>query len=105
MNKRQLEYPKLRRLARGKHCYVGAPECSHDPARTVLCHIRRGGVAGMGQKPHDVLALPGDDICNAIMDGDSPTVWTRDELDAAILKGYVQWLDYLSRQEIVLICI
>lgn len=97
--------PTLREFAKGKPCYVRAPECRRTFDHTVLCHIRRGGVAGGGQKPVDLIALPGCDICNAIMDGDHKSEWTRTEIDAAILKGYVQWIDFLVRHEIALVCL
>lgn len=93
----------LRSLARGQRCYIGVPECSRDPARTVLCHIRRGNVAGMGQKPHDVLALPGCDICNQVSDGNMKSAWSREEVDSAILSGYVLWMDRLLKQEILVV--
>jgi hypothetical protein len=95
----------LRKLARGERCYIGCPECCGDPARVVLCHIRRGNVAGVGQKPHDILGLPGCDICNAISDGGMKSVWTRDEVDAAILKGWAIWLSKLIKNEVVLVCL
>lgn len=91
----------LRQLARGERCYIGCPECCRDPERTVLCHVRRGNVAGVGQKPHDLLALPGCDICNAISDGGMKSVWSRAEIDSAILKGFVIWLLKLVNLKIV----
>lgn len=105
MNKQRLEFPSLRKFAKGRHCYVQTPECVRLEQCSSLAHIRRGGVAGAGQKPHDALALPACDICNAIMDGDHPSIWNRQEIDSAILKGYVQWLNYLARQEIILVCL
>jgi hypothetical protein len=95
----------LRELARGERCYIGTPECSRDPERVVLCHIRRGNVAGVGQKPHDVLALPGCDVCNAISDGNMKSQWSRDEVDAAILMGLVMWQNKLLKNEVILVCL
>lgn len=83
---------KLEQMARGERCYIGCPECARDPEQTVLCHIRRGNVAGIGQKPHSLLALPGCSTCNAISDGNMKSIWSKAEIDAAILKGYVIWL-------------
>lgn len=56
-------YP-LRENARGKDCQFGFSGCRQDPAYTVLCHIRRFGWAGMGEKPMDILAAFGCDCCH-----------------------------------------
>jgi hypothetical protein len=99
------ELTELQKLAKGQRCYIGCPECSFDPARVVLCHIRRGNVAGVGQKPPDLIALPGCDICNAISDGGMKSAWSRTEVDSAILKGWAIWMNKLINDEIVLVCI
>jgi hypothetical protein len=101
----QLKIEKLRKLARGRVCLINTPECCHDPERTVLCHIRRGNVGGTGLKPHDLIALPGCDICNDISDGGRKSSWSRSEIDEAILGGYAIWINYLLKQEIVVVCI
>lgn len=97
----QREITKLRKLAKGRVCLINTPECSHDPERTMLCHIRRGNTGGMGLKPHDLLALPGCDMCNAVTDGNIRSAWSKSEIDQAILVGYAIWMDYLLKQEIV----
>jgi hypothetical protein len=50
--------------ARGKPCTLRLDGCRGDPAYTVLCHIRRNGWAGAGQKPPDFLAFFACDRCH-----------------------------------------
>lgn len=85
----------LRAYAQGHSCYLRLPGCSHDPARTVLAHLRRGGVAGGGQKPPDIIGLPLDSYCHDVVDGRVKTNLSRVEIDAELLRAYVQWLAYL----------
>jgi hypothetical protein len=62
--------PNLRKAARGRDCTVRIPGvCNHNPETTVLAHIRRGGVAGMGQKPPDVCAVLACSDCHDAIDG------------------------------------
>jgi hypothetical protein len=96
----------LRRFAAGKPCYlrlVGI--CNRDDATTVLAHIRRGGLGGTGYKPSDLAALPACSSCHAAYDGGVQAGMTRTELDAEALRGLVQWLDWLHRQEVVNVCL
>lgn len=91
----------LRDYVQGHSCYARFQGCSHDPARTVLAHIRRGNVAGGGQKPPDIIALPLDDYCHDVVDGRRKTTLTREQIDAELLRAYVQWIAYLWRNGIV----
>ena len=60
----------LRKFAKGKECQVRAIGiCNFDPETTVLAHIRRRGVAGVGQKPHDLIAVHACSNCHDAMDG------------------------------------
>lgn len=88
---------KLRAMARGQSCYCRIPGCSHDPEKTSLAHVRRGNVAGVGQKPSDFCALPLDDFCHSVVDGRIDIGMTRDEIDANLLRGLVQWLAWLDK--------
>jgi hypothetical protein len=93
----------LRAFARGKPCYLRLQGCSHDPEQTVLAHIRRGNVAGMGQKPVDVFAIPCCDSCHGRFDGRYQAHgYTRTELDAEALRALGQWLTYLWKEEILI---
>ncbi|MDO6587366.1 DUF1364 family protein [Salipiger sp. 1_MG-2023] len=59
----------IRDDARGRDCTLMIPGvCCHDPARTVGCHMRFFGFAGMGQKPDDIFILDACDCCHAVFD-------------------------------------
>jgi hypothetical protein len=76
----------LRKLARGKPCYMRLPSvCTHNTEQTVLAHLRRGNVAGVGEKPNDLCGLPACEACHSALDG---------RLKDA-LRGLCQWLSFL----------
>lgn len=82
----------LRKSAEGQDCMLRLPSvCNFDRATTVLAHIRRGGVTGMGQKPVDPAGIFCCSACHDALDQRSKTPYSKDELD-----GYV--LDALCRQ-------
>lgn len=59
----------LRRLARGQVCMVRLQGiCNWRPETTVLAHIRRAGIAGMGQKPPDTCAVFACSDCHDAID-------------------------------------
>lgn len=92
----------LRDFARGKPCYLRLPGCSHDPERTVLAHLRIGGVAGTGLKPPDICALPLDDYCHNVVDGRVKTELTQTEIRAELLRAQNQWLSDLWVHEYII---
>jgi hypothetical protein len=93
----------LRDLAHGKPCYLRLyPYCNGDNSTTVLAHIRRGSVAGVGQKPCDIAAMPMCSACHDVYDGRVPTTIQRVILDAEALRGLVQWLDWLDKREYII---
>jgi hypothetical protein len=59
----------IRRAAQGQRCTLRLPGCNETPVNVFLCHIRRFGWAGMGQKPHDLLGVFGCQHCHDVMDG------------------------------------
>lgn len=83
----------LRKLAKGKPCLVRLPGCDGGGETTVLAHIRRANVAGMGQKPHDLIAVRACDPCHSVIDGRImlPGL-SRLELDQYILHGLCRTL-------------
>lgn len=90
----------LEKLARGKECYLRLPGvCNGNPETTVLCHIRRGGLGGIGYKPVSISAMPMCSHCHDAYDGRANVEYTRTEMDAEALRGLVQWLDWLFREE------
>jgi len=67
---RKAEEPKpIRMAAQGQCCTLRLPGCNETPVNVFLCHIRRFGWAGMGQKPHDLLGVFACQHCHDVMDG------------------------------------
>ena len=67
----------LRKLAKGQECQLrlidddGVWVCNFDSDTVVLCHLRLTGVAGIGQKPSDLIAVYGCSACHDVVDGRS----------------------------------
>lgn len=95
----------LRELAEAMPCYLRLyPFCTHDTAETVLAHIRRGHTAGTSQKPEDVNGVPACSACHDVYDERRPQKsYNRVQLDAEMLRAHCQWLDWLVKQEILLV--
>lgn len=95
---------KLTEAARGQNCYLRLPNiCTFNPEQTVLCHIRRGNIAGRGQKPSDLCAVPMCFECHQTYDQRSCRELSRDQLDSECLRALVQWLSYLDSKGLVTI--
>lgn len=83
----------LRSLARGQPCQVWLPGCDGGGETTVLAHIRRGGVAGMGQKPPDLCGVHACHWCHSLIDGRENVVGlTRLEIEQAVLLALCRTL-------------
>lgn len=94
----------LRKLAESQPCYLRLwPYCKQEPGNVVLAHIRRGGTAGGGMKPNDVNGVPACFYCHKVYDGEKQKQYTRDQLDAEMLRAHCQWLDWLVKQEIIIV--
>ncbi len=72
----------IRDSAKGEECTLNGPNCNHDPATTVLCHLRYFGWAGIAQKPHDFLAVYGCSACHDDLDKRSGGIGYEDILRA-----------------------
>lgn len=93
----------LEKLARGQACHVRLPEvCNGNPETTVLCHIRRGNLGGMGIKPDSIFAVPMCSSCHDVFDGRVPSGYSRAELDAEVLRALGQWLSWLWKNEYII---
>jgi hypothetical protein len=89
---------KLETLARGQPCFLRLPTvCNGNRETTVLCHIRRGGVGGMGIKPPSICAIPCCDACHSALDGRTKSPHSRAQIDADALRGLCQWLSWLEK--------
>lgn len=93
----------LDQLCHGRECFLRFPGiCNGNSATVVPCHIRRGHISGRGQKPVPICCLPGCFDCHNAYDGRTKSDYTRDELDAMVLVGLVQWLSYLWAEELII---
>ena len=76
-----------RRSAAGTPCTLRLSCCNHDPATTVLAHLRCFGWGGMGQKPHDFLAVYACSDCHDAIDRRAEdAIWGYDDLLRALGK-------------------
>lgn len=90
---------KLRKLAKGQACQVRIPNiCNFDTTTTVLAHIRRGNVAGAGQKPVDLCGVWACSDCHSCVDGRIKSPYSREQLDSFILGGLCRTLTAISAQ-------
>lgn len=88
----------LQRNAEGKPCTLRLPGCRHDPAYSVLCHLRRNGWGGMGLKPHDVLAVIACDKCHEKQERHHPDCTDADLL-RALGETILMQISVIQRQE------
>lgn len=88
---------RLRKLARGQACTARLPGCLGDSETVVLCHIRRGNIAGIGQKPPDLCGFFGCMACHSLADGRQHMAnLSRLEIDQAILFALLRTLVIVS---------
>lgn len=100
--RRQKHSTDLRRDASGKDCLIRLPGiCTRDEATTVHAHIRRGGVAGMGQKPVDLCGVRACVACHDAIDARADSGIPRGELDGYILEAVMRQLDEWAKREVV----
>ena len=84
----------LRDRAEGMECYLRLPgHCNFGTETTVLAHIRRGNVAGVGQKPSNFCGVPMCHSCHDIWDGRVKSqLISHQELDSYVLEAQQRWL-------------
>lgn len=87
----------LRKFAKGKACQLRLPGiCNFDTETTVLAHVRRGGVAGMRQKPPDLCGIHACSACHNAMDGRSGP--KKVPADTDVLEGLNRTLAFVSKE-------
>ena len=90
----------LRKEAKGRPCQVRIPGyCTHDPAETVLAHVRMG--TGAGQKPIDLLGTWACSRCHDVGDGREQTEYTHDEVRLMMMQGMYRTITVLAVEGIV----
>lgn len=91
---------KLRKLAEGQSCQVRIPyvPCSSQET-VVLCHVRRAGTAGIGQKPPDLCGIYACSAHHDIVDGRKMLAnLTKLEIDQAIFFALLRTLVIVSKE-------
>ena len=92
----------LRKFAKGKECQLRIPGiCNHNPETTVLCHLRLGNVAGVGQKPPDLCAVHACSGCHDALDGRtdaSGKMWAIEDRHSDILYALNRTLALVSKE-------
>jgi hypothetical protein len=58
----------LREAAQGQPCTLRLDGCSWNDSNVFLCHIRRFGIAGMGEKPPDLCGVYACQNCHDLLD-------------------------------------
>lgn len=97
----------LRKAAKGRECALRLPNiCNHNPETTVLAHIRRGGVAGKGQKPNDLLGVLACSSCHDEIDRRTRIIEKCEEcglseLDGYIIDGWARTIDLWAREGLI----
>lgn len=87
----------LRKLARDRDCQVRLVGiCNHDPATTVLAHVRLIGISGFGAKSPDLLGSWACAACHAYCDSHHDA-----ETNAAFAEGVYRTLNILWREGVV----
>ncbi len=90
----------LRKEARGRPCQLRfSGVCNGNKETTVLCHLRRSGIAGMGEKVPDLVAIIGCSNCHRFLDNHDLTKEWRMLREEMIGSGdfFVDVLDALCR--------
>lgn len=95
----------LRKLAEHQDCYLRLyPFCRPEPGNVVLAHARIGGTGGTGLKPPDVCGFPACNWCHAVIDGRTKQdLYTEEQLQAECFRAQNQWLEWLWKQEIIVV--
>lgn len=92
----------LRKLARGQPCMVRLPSiCNFNVETTVLAHLRRGGVAGVGQKPPDLCGVWACSACHDEIDRRTREQDTKD-IDGDLLEALCRQLAWYDKHEILI---
>lgn len=93
---------RLRQSARGQACQIRIPgTCNYDPETTVLAHIRRAGIAGIGLKPPDVCGVMACSSCHDVIDGRAkPQDGISDQMIMQmVFDGHLRTLDWWVRHD------
>lgn len=76
--------------------------CNGNPETTVLAHIRRGNVAGVGQKPPDLCGVWACSACHDVIDGRVRRMSHDHDLDGELLEALCRQLAWYEKHEVVI---
>lgn len=92
----------LRKLARGRDCFVRLPDCcNHNSETVVLAHVRLVGISAMGLKSPDILACPACSECHDAIDRRRYMDMDRDYVRLAHFEGMARWQAQLIKEGIL----
>ena len=87
-----------REFAKGQDCQLRIyGYCNYDSTTVVLCHIRKGHVAGIGMKPPDLCGVFGCHKCHEVIDGRIKTEYTKVQIEAMMLHGMARTLAIIDK--------
>jgi len=91
----------LRKRAQGQECEARLPGiCNGNQETTVLAHLRRCGIAGVGQKPVDLCGIPMCSACHDETDRRTRRI-PAEELDGYLLDALCRTLDRYAKEGVV----
>jgi hypothetical protein len=95
----------ITRSARGEKCQIRIPHvCSHDPEKTVWCHLSGSAAGkGIGMKAHSILGAYGCFECHNVVDRRVPTPrgMTRQDVESAFADGHYRSLVILKEKGLI----
>ena len=82
----------LRQLARDKQCQIRLTGvCNHDPATTVLAHVRLVGISGIGTKAPDWMGSWACSACHSYVDTHHDKNVKADFYEGVLRTQYELW--------------
>ena len=91
---------RLLDLAKHERCQIRVPGiCSHDPEKTVPCHIRMVGISGMGKRAPPILVAWGCYDCHEVCDGRRMVDGiSKQQAELYLLQGMARTIYELNRR-------
>lgn len=100
LNVRWLQVSKLTKEAKGRECQARLfGVCNHNPETTVLAHIRKAGITGIGKKANDILGAWLCYNCHMAIDGQMKTSYTKEELEKEHYLAAIKTINILIQED------
>ena len=92
---------KLRKAAAQQDCKMQLPGiCNFNPETVVAAHIRAPGMAGIGQKPHDILTVHACSSCHDEMDRRT-RIMDSESVKALTLEAFCRTLMWYIENDLI----